>query len=115
MSNPLIPGTVALIDFSSTVGREQSGLRPAVVISSADFSKVIDRLVIVVPCTRVDRGWRNHIQLSGQTGLTSPTFAMTEQPRTVSVERVIRVTGRIDQPSMNAITRWVHTWVTTAA
>lgn len=104
-------GTVALVDFGSTVGREQSGARPAVIISSSDFSEVIDHLAIVVPCTSRNRAWANHIHLKGPTGASDETFAMTEQPRTISSHRVLRVLGRVDEPTLDEICRWTRTWV----
>jgi mRNA interferase MazF len=108
-------GTVVWADFGSTVGREQSGQRPAIVISSEDFVDVADRLAIVVPCSRAARGWPNHVEVRGDTGLSSRTFAMTEQPRTVSPERVLRVLGRVDPDCLNEVMRWVHTWLHPAA
>jgi mRNA interferase MazF len=107
----LRPGTVALVDLGATVGREQSGIRPAVVIASTDFSEAIDRLTIVVPCTTRYRGWDNHVLLQGPTGANSDTYAMTEQPRTISSQRILRWLGNVDNPTMDAISRWVQTWL----
>ena len=108
-------GTVVWADFGSTVGREQSGRRPAIVIASDDFAEVIDHLTILVPCTRRDRGWLNHVEVGGETGLSKRTFAMTEQPRTVSTERILRVMGHVDDDCLTAITRWVRVWLHPAA
>lgn len=108
-------GTVALIDFGVTVGREQSGVRPGVVITSSDYSSTIDRLTIAVPCTTVHRGWLNHVELTGPTGLSVPTYALTEQHRTISTQRVLRLQGRVDERTLNTIARWVHEWIHEAA
>lgn len=107
----LAPGTVVWADFGPSAGREQSGRRPAVVVSSDDFADTLDLLVIVVPCTRTDREWPNHVLLTGPTGLTTPTFAMTEQPRTISRERVHRVLGHVDDACITDIARWLRTWI----
>lgn len=115
VGKPPEPGFVALIDFGTTVGREQSGVRPGVVISSANFHSVMTRTALVVPCTRTDRGWRNHVPLAGPTGLMVQTFAITEQPRVVDLTRVLRLTGSVDQHTLHRITKWVHEWIFSAA
>lgn len=104
-------GTVVWADFGTTQGREQSGQRPALIIASTDFEDVVQELTILLPCTRKNRDWKNHILLTGQTGLDTPTFAMTEQPRTISTARIQRVLGRVDANCLATISRWTHLWM----
>lgn len=90
------------------VGREQAGRRPAVIVSSAGHLALATRLVFVVPVTSVERGWPNHVALSGRTlTLTDPSFAMTEQLKTIDRARIQRLAGQVDQATMTAIDRWV--------
>ena len=111
----LTAGRVVWCDLEPTVGREQGGRRPCVVISSTDFTDVVDQMVILVPCTTRDRGWINHVELAGDTGLATATFAITEQPRTVSVRRVVGLAGHVDAECLDEIMRWVQVWVHQAA
>jgi mRNA interferase MazF len=104
----LSPGEVLWIAFSPTKGHEQSGLRPAVVISTADYLRTVRDLAIVVPVTTTDRGWPHHVQLRGdELNLPAASFAMTEQPRTVSVRRINGTAGCIDRQTLAVIRRWV--------
>jgi len=89
------------------VGREQAGRRPAVVVASDDYLEQVTRLAVVVPVTRTDRGWPNHVTLTGDTGLPADSFAMTEQIRTIDRRRVQRVTGRVDTDTQAAINQWL--------
>lgn len=107
----LTSGTVALVDFGTTMGREQSGIRPGVIISSSDYSDVMTALALAIPCTTVRRGWDNHVEISGSTGLNVPTYAITEQQRCISTERVLRVTGSVDDTTLSEILRWVRAWI----
>ncbi len=107
----LFPGAVVWVDLGITVGREQSGRRPCVIISSTHLLDGADTLAIIVPCTRRDRGWPNHVELTGDTGLSSQTFVVTEQPRTVSRDRLRGTLGRADDPCLSLIMRWVRTWL----
>ena len=111
VNDPLVAGTIVWCEFSPTVGREQGGRRPAVVIASHDYVDVVDTLTILVPCTSRDRGWLNHVALTGDTGLSVPTFAITDQPRSASIQRVRGVAGHVDDGCLDTITRWVRTWL----
>ena len=111
----LSAGRVAYVDFGGSRGREQSGIRPAVVLSSTDFTEIVHELTLVVPCTRRDRGWRNHVVLQGPTGLSDPTFAMTEQVRSVSVDRVLRTLGTVNNECLWLVAQWTKTWMHSAA
>ena len=102
----LTPGSVIWVGLSPVVGSEQQGHRPAVVVSSAAYlSTVTPRLglVVVVPATTVEYGWRHHVPLSGETGLGRPTWALTDQPRTISTDRITQVSGRVDDATARAI------------
>lgn len=111
----LTPGSVVWADFGETVGREQAGRRPAVVVSSLSHVRAADTLVTLIPCTTRARPWPNHVPLEGATGLPEATFAMTEQIRTVSRERVLALTGSLSTECLELISRWVRTWHLPAA
>ena len=106
----LAPGTVVWANFGGAIGREQAGRRPAVVVSSTSHLRAADTLVTLIPCTTRERPWPNHVLLEGHTGLAEPTFAMTEQVRTVSRLRVHGVSGTLTDECLGRIARWVRTW-----
>lgn len=109
---PLSSGDVVWIDFSPTQGREQQGRRPAVVVSTADYLRAVRGLVIVVPVTTTDRSWPHHVLLRGpQLRLSEESFAMTEQPQTVSGHRVVGKAGSIDRKNLSEIRRWISDFI----
>jgi len=106
--NNLSPGTVVWVQFDPTVGREQRGTRPAVVVASSGYLAAVPDLVIVIPATSRDRGWAHHVQLTGsRLRLPRPTWAMTEQPRTISRSRITTHAGSIEPACMHQIERWL--------
>ena len=108
-------GQVVWVDLGTTVGREQRGRRPAVVVSSSDHLAAATTLVSVVPCTTVDRGWINLVRLdTGVDGLSEPTFAMTEQVRTIARQRVVGEAGAVAQGNLAEVMAWVHRWLVAA-
>lgn len=98
--HPLRPGDLVWCELDPTEGREQGGRRPVLVVASPDYLRVVDSLAIVVPVTRTDRGWVNHVPLTGEGGVTG--FAMTEQVRSVSRSRLH---GRLGRADLEVVTR----------
>ena len=112
MTEPLPRGAVVWAQLDPTRGREQAGIPPAVVLSSDDYLDAVPDLAIVVPVTPRDRGWPHHVQLAGrELSLPRASFAMTEQPRTISRDRISGVVGRTDEATMDAITLWIRDFV----
>ena len=106
MTPPLARGAVIWADLDPTLGREQSGTRPALVVSSDDYLGSVRDLVVVLPITTTDRGWPHHVRVDGSR-LTRPSFAMTEQPRTLALERVARSAGQASDDTMREVDRWL--------
>ncbi|MFA7335680.1 MAG: type II toxin-antitoxin system PemK/MazF family toxin [Candidatus Obscuribacterales bacterium] len=94
-------GDIWIIDFDPTTGREQRGSRPSVVLSSDLIDSSALGLTFVVPGTRTaryDASGRpvpNHIRVEPlpSNGLSATTFFMTEQLRSVSIERLVKRIG----------------------
>lgn len=99
----LAMGDVVWATLDPVRGHEQSGRRPVVVVASNLYLDIVETLAIVVPVTTRDRGWPNHILLSGATGLERSSWAMTEQPVTISRERLLVVTGHVDADCLERI------------
>jgi mRNA interferase MazF len=108
----VIPGQIVWTQLNPTQGREQGGRRPSVVISSRNHLQIVDHLIIVIPATTTFRNWPNHVRLRGPTGLPEATFGMTEQPRTISRNRVVAQAGYIDDACLAEVSRWVAEWIT---
>lgn len=108
MTVPVVPGSVVWVDLNPTIGREQAGRRPAVIVASSGYLDAVTELAIVVPATTTDRGWPQHVQLTGPAlELPRPTYAMTEQPRTISRQRIASVAGTVDNDCLASIRRWL--------
>jgi mRNA interferase MazF len=112
MTEPLTRGAVVWVRLDPARGREQAGTRPAVVLSTDGYLDAVPDLAIVVPVTTRDRGWPHHVQLAGrELSLPRASFAMTEQPRTISRGRISGSAGRTDDATMDSITSWIRDFV----
>ncbi|HLR57503.1 MAG TPA: type II toxin-antitoxin system PemK/MazF family toxin [Beutenbergiaceae bacterium] len=100
------PGDVFWAQLGPVVGREQTGRRPVVVVSGRGHLLAATTLCTVVPVTSVDRGWPNHVFLDAA-GLDHPSWAMTEQIRTISRGRLRHRAGAVTPAILVEIRMWM--------
>ncbi len=98
-------GEVRLVDLDPTRGHEQAKTRPCIVVSDDRFNRSAAGLVVIVPLTSVDRGIPWHVLLAaGEGGTRQDSWAIVEQVRTVSTERLVgEPWGRAPASVMRAI------------
>jgi mRNA interferase MazF len=92
---------VWLIDFGSPVGREQSGSRPAVIVSADSLNDSPAGAVVVVPITTTYRGLPSHVEIDqGSSGLDEVSYAKCEDVKSVSEQRMIARLGTVSDDVM---------------
>jgi mRNA-degrading endonuclease toxin of MazEF toxin-antitoxin module len=98
-------GTVVLLSLDPTVGHEQRGVRPCVVVSDADV--IADQrfpLVAVVPVTATPgEGALYPVLRPGSSGLAKTCYALIDHLRSVDKRRIRRVFGAITTAELDAI------------
>ncbi|MPS75938.1 type II toxin-antitoxin system PemK/MazF family toxin [Microbacterium sp. K35] len=108
MADPdLAPGVIVWVSLEPVCGREQGGHRPVLLVASAGYLDAVTTLVIGLPITTTDRGWPNHIRIDGPSGLDRPSWVMTEQPRTLTRERITGVAGRVSADCLASVRLWL--------
>jgi len=103
----LAPGVVAWASLEPVRGREQGGHRPVLVVASSGYLDAVTTLAIILPITTVDRGWPNHIRVEGPSGLDRPSWIMSEQPRTLSRDRITGIAGQVSDACLADIRIWL--------
>jgi mRNA interferase MazF len=89
-------GDVWSINFDPTLGREQSGRRPALVISVDTFNHGHADLVVVLPITSRDKKQPIHVPVKPpEGGLTMLSFIKCDDIRSVSKERLGKFLGTV--------------------
>lgn len=82
-------GDVWIAQLDPTVGHEQGGRRPVVVVSSPDFHSLPIEMTIIVPLTGVDRGLVTQPRIaSSSSGLRQASFARPEDVRSIDATRL---------------------------
>lgn len=99
-------GEIWLVDFGIPVGREQAGLRPAVIVSADPLNESRAGIVIAVPCTTTRRRLPSHVELDpAESGLEETTYAKCEDIKSISDERLIARLGVAPIDALFEITR----------
>lgn len=98
-------GTVVLVSLDPTLGHEQRGLRPCVVVS--DPLVTADQrypLACVIPVTGTPGEGALYPRLApGSGGLRKESYALVDQLRSVDKRRIRRAYNRISPPELEAI------------
>ena len=98
-------GTVVVVELDPTVGQEQRGMRPCIIVSDPDITS--DQrfpLVWVVPITGTPgEGLLYPPLLPGKSGLAKRSFALIDHLRSIDKRRVRRVFGELETDEVAAI------------
>ena len=98
-------GAILLLDLDPTLGHEQRGVRPCIIVSDPDV--VADQrfpLVGIVPVTGTPGQGALYPALEpGSSGLIRTSYALIDHVRSVDKRRVRRVFGQIRSDEMSAI------------
>lgn len=105
-------GEVWSVSFDPVQGHEQGGVRPALIISNDRFNRTPHTLCILVPLTRTDRGIPSHILIHPpEGGLRDLSFVLCEQVRSLSVTRLHRRLGTVEQSTMEQVQSMVAMFI----
>jgi mRNA interferase MazF len=98
-------GAVVVVELDPTLGHEQHGMRPCVVVSDPDvISDLRFPLVCVVPVTGTPGEGLLYPPLApGQSGLTKKAFALIDHLRSIDKRRIRRVFGELAREEIAAI------------
>jgi len=90
---------VYLVGLDPAVGREMRKTRPCVVVSPDVVNRHVGT-VLIAPLTSTDKGWpsRVPVHFAGRKGAVA-----LEQLRCVDNARLIKLVGRVDQPTIRRI------------
>jgi mRNA interferase MazF len=99
-------GEVWLVDFGEPLGREQSGRRPAVVVSSDLLNDSRAGVVVMVPITTTYRSLPSHVEIdSDSSGLDEVSYAKCEDVKSISEQRLIGRLGAVSEDAIFQIAR----------
>lgn len=102
-------GEIWLFDPDPTKGNEiGKKIRPCLVISNTTWNKIPTGLVIIVPLTSAKKEISTHVPISPpEGGLTVESFALCEQVRSISKERLTKKMGTVSKKTLSVVFSWI--------
>jgi mRNA interferase MazF len=105
-------GEVWIVSFNPVIGHEQGGTRPGLVISNDLFNRTPHSFCILVPLTRIERGVPSHVPIDPpEGGLQVRSFILCEQVKSLSVSRLQRRIGMVDQSTVERVQAIVRRFI----
>lgn len=100
MTDPL-RGEIWTVDLNPTLGREQAGSRPALIVSVDPFNQGPADLVVAIPITSKSKNIPFHVEiLPPEGGLSLRSFVKCEDLRSISKQRLARRVGQVNRGTM---------------
>lgn len=98
-------GDIVWADFGDTIGSEQGGIRPAVVIQNEKGNQHSPCLIVAIMTSKDKKPMITHVSVnpSSETGLKRPTTTMMEQIRTIDKSRILGWSGKLSDRMMECI------------
>lgn len=102
-------GEIWLFDPDPTKGCEiGKKIRPCLVISNNTWNAIASGLVIVVPLTSVKKQISTHVPIiPPEGGLITESFALCEQIRSISKERLLKRMGVVSESTLKIVHSWI--------
>jgi mRNA interferase MazF len=98
-------GAIVVVGLDPTIGHEQRGVRPCIIVSDPDvIGDRRFRLVCVVPVTGTPGAGLLYPPLApGRSGLAKKSFALIDQLRSIDKRRIRLLFGELTREEMTAI------------
>jgi mRNA interferase MazF len=102
-------GDVWSISFVTTLGREQAGTRPALVVSVDKLNHGPADLVVVLPITSRNKNQPIHVPVKApEGGLSILSFIKCDDIRSVSKQRLKRFCGTVSAQTMAEVEKRIR-------
>lgn len=106
MTGEIKQGDVVWLNLSPTIGSEQSGIRPCIVIQSNILNKYAPTIIVIPLTSKVEKGIhpQNLFIPSTLSGLPKDSMALVNQIRTIDKKRIVKISGNIGDEIINKLT-----------
>ncbi|MBR1884370.1 MAG: type II toxin-antitoxin system PemK/MazF family toxin [Clostridia bacterium] len=97
-------GEIYFADLSPTIGSEQSGIRPVVIVQNDIGNKYSPTVIVVAITSKIKNNIPTHIKIDGEKfGLCKDSVILTEQIRTIDKSRLKSRVGKLDEKTLKKV------------
>lgn len=106
MKGTIRRGDIFYADLSGTVGSEQGGIRPVLIIQNDVGNRSSNTIIAAAITSKVKRlDMPTHAKLGKRFGLAEDSIVLLEQIRTLDKSRLSQFVGSVDQLTMRDVDR----------
>ena len=95
-------GEIYYVDCGSTIGSEQSGIRPVVIIQNDKGNRYSPTTIAALVTSKKKGRLSVHVRIR-HSGLPKESYVLLEQIRTISTDRLERYVGTLSRADMHRI------------
>ena len=99
----ILKGAILWVDLNPTIGHEQSGLRPALVVSDTYFNEHSGTIVVLAITSKRPKAGYPLTKEIQTVNLPKTSWVKISQIRTLSVKRIRGFLGVLDEKELNEI------------
>lgn len=97
-------GDVVVVNLGKSLGHEQKGRRPSIIIANPQVGGKTLGLVVIIPLTTKEKNWWTMVKIEkGDGGVKNDCFAMCHQIRAISMVRVRTKWDKCDQKLLTVL------------
>ena len=101
--NTILRGDIYYADLNPTVGSEQGGVRPLVILQNNVGNRHSPTVIAAAITAKPKKPLPTHAAIAGISGLSRESFVLLEQIRTIDRSRLREYVGRLDEQEMQKI------------
>lgn len=99
----ILRGDIYYADLNPTVGSEQGGVRPLVILQNNVGNRYSPTVIAAAITAKPKKPLPTHAAISGTGRLSGESFVLLEQIRTIDRSRLREYVGRLDSQEMKRI------------
>lgn len=101
--NVILRGDIYYADLNPTVGSEQGGVRPLVILQNNVGNRYSPTVIAAAITAKPKKPLPTHAAIAGIEGLSRESFVLLEQIRTIDRCRLREYVGKLDSQEMKKI------------
>ncbi len=96
-------GDVYFANMNGATGSEQSGIRPVVIIQNDKGNHYSETTIVAMITSKKKRSTAVHVNLHSKDIFSKKSYVLTEQIRTISIDRLGKYVGMLSDSDMRKI------------
>ena len=101
--NTILRGDIYYADLNPTVGSEQGGVRPLIILQNNVGNRYSPTVIAAAITAKPKKPLPTHAAIGHACGRLKESFVLLEQIRTIDKKRLKERMGELDTPSMNRV------------